>query len=365
MSWLATDATSTALASLRQEISDIEAMVSRAGASTRAAVAVMLAVTVTLWLRVDAPWWAGISAFVSLQATAPASMQRGLLRISGTVLGAAIAVLLAPWLIEDQVAISLALFLAGTLGVLGLQVSSHGYAWLLGAITANMVLLATLGDPATTLTVACNRVAEVTIGTAAAVLVSLLFSPEADAALAKPAPGWGDVFGAQWPSTQHALRAGASVMLVPWIWNWLALPSLSQTAITVAAVMAVPAISQDEAENRHKLTARAIHRLLGCLFGGVAGLVLLAFSFESFVPWLVSLGIGIWLCAHLQNSTRDIGYVGIQAAVVLILTLVQGAGPPSAIAGGLERFAGITGGLLILLVVAIVTAPAPARTAAA
>ncbi len=47
---------------------------------------------------------------------------------------------------------------------------------------------------------------------------------------------------------------------------------------------------------------------------------------------------------------------------MLILTLVQGAGPPSAIAGGIERFAGITGGLLILLVVGVVTGPAPTNT---
>ena len=45
------------------------------------------------------------------------------------------------------------------------------------------------------------------------------------------------------------------------VWRWLDLPSLSRTAITVAAVMAVP---EDAATNQQKATERAIHRILGC-----------------------------------------------------------------------------------------------------
>ena len=50
------------------------------------------------------------------------------------------------------VAISLALLLVSTAGVLGLLVSQYGYAWFLGAITGDMVLLALLSDPLTALT---------------------------------------------------------------------------------------------------------------------------------------------------------------------------------------------------------------------
>ena len=46
-----------------------------------------------------------------------------------------------------------ALFLASSLGVLGFQVSRHGYAWLLGAATTDMVLLAALADPRSALSV--------------------------------------------------------------------------------------------------------------------------------------------------------------------------------------------------------------------
>ncbi len=185
----------------------------------------------------------------------------------------------------------------------------------------------------------------------------LLLAPDADAAPAAPAPGWSDLLGAQWPAVQHALRAGVGVMLVPLVWNWLELPSLSQTAVTVAAVMAVPALSRTPRKNEQTVTERALHRFWAALCGGLAGLGCLALSVESLLPWLVMLTAGIWVAAHVQGSARGIGYVGTQAAVVFISTLVQGSGPPQSILPGIERFAGITGGLLILLAVSVLSAP--------
>jgi uncharacterized membrane protein YccC len=249
------------------------------------------------------------------------------------------------------------LFVVSTAGVLGLLVSPHGYAWLLGAVTADMVLLAVLSDPLSGVSVAVDRTVEVTIGTAAAILVVLVLAPDAESAPVSPPPGWSDLLGAQWPAVRHALRAGTGVMLVPLVWNWLDLPSLAQTAITVAAVMAVPALSGDAATDQQTVTERALHRILGCLFGGIAGLGCLALSVESFLPWLLMLTAGIWVAAHVQGSQRGIGYVGTQGAVVFISTLVQGPGPPDSIIPGIDRFAGITGGLLILLAVSVLSAP--------
>ena len=345
-----------ASAALRHELAEVDIGSARGEHCTRTALAVALSVIAALVLRVDAPWWAAISAFVSIQASAPSSIERGALRIVGTAIGAAIAVLLSPWLIEDQVVISLALLIASAIAVLGLQVSSYGYAFMLGGVTFDMVLLAVLGDPTSVLSVACNRTAEVTIGTVAAVLVSIVLSPPADDTHHRSAPGWSDLLGAQWPSVRHALRAGLGVMLVPWVWNFLELPNLSQTAITVAAVMAVQDTSADEVANRKQVVVRATHRMFGCLVGGLIGLAALSFSFESFLPWLVVLSAGVWFGALIQSSKRGIGYVGTQGTVVFMMTLVQGFGPPESILAGIERFAGITGGLAITLVVSVLTA---------
>jgi uncharacterized membrane protein YccC len=320
------------------------------------ALAVAVATTVALAVHTDAAWWAAISAFVSTQATAPASLQRGALRIIGTALGAALAFLGSPWLVQDVVALSLVLLVASTLGVLGPLVSAHGYAWLLGAVTVNMVLLSGLSDPLSAPGVAWNRTAEVTIGTVAAIFVAFVLAPDAEAAPAPAVPGWSDLFGAQWPATQHALRAGFGVMVVPMFWNVFELPTLSQTAITVAAVMAVPALSGDTAADRQRIVGRAMHRLLGCLLGGIAGIACLALSVTMFMPWLLMLTVGLWIAAHVQSSRRGIGYVGTQGAVVFISTLIQGSGPPTSILPGIERFVGITAGVLILLAVSLLTA---------
>jgi uncharacterized membrane protein YccC len=345
-------------AALRQDLPELKLVRGRARQCAQAAFAVALATTAALVLQLNDAWWAAISAFVCTQATAPASLQRGLLRILGTAIGAGLALLLAPLLAEDTPAITLALFAVSTLGVLGLQVSPHGYAWLLGAITTDMVLLSELADPHSALSVACNRTAEVIIGTIAAMLVAIAMAADPNPAATQPAaPGWADPLGVQWPSTRHALRAGIGVMAVPWVWNWLELPSLSQAAVTVAAVMALPALSHDDVTNQRAITERALHRLLGCLLGGVAGLACLALSVDMFIPWLTLLTAGIFVSAHVQNSPRGIGYVGIQAAVVFITMMIQNAGPPNSLQQGIERFAGIIGGLLILLSVSLLTAP--------
>jgi uncharacterized membrane protein YccC len=341
---------------LRDELAELQLVHGRGRQCAMTALSVALATTVALVVRVDAVWWAAISAFVSTQATAPASMQRGVLRILGTTAGAALAVLLVRWLAEDIVALSLVLLVVSTLGVLGFLVSGHGYAWLLSAITADIVLLSALDDPLSVLDVACSRLAEVTIGTVAAILVAILMAPEPDAAAVPSAPGWSDLLGSQWAAVQQALRAGVGVMMVPPVWSWLELPNLSQTAITVTAVMAVPALSGDDA-TAQQIKDRSMQRVFGCLLGGVAGLACLALSIERFLPWLLMLTAGVWIAAHVQGSRRGVGYVGTQGAMVFISTLVQGSGPPTSILPGIDRFAGIGGGLLILLMVSLLTAP--------
>ncbi|HEY4042427.1 MAG TPA: FUSC family protein [Rhodopila sp.] len=342
---------------LRRELAEMRLTGARGRRCAMAAGAAVLAVSLALALHVEDAWWAAISAFVCSQATAPASVQRGVLRILGTLAGAAMALSLSPWLAGDPIALSLALFLVSAVGVLGLLVSSYGYAWLLGAVTVDMVLMALLSNPASAIGVGVSRSAEVIIGTVSAMLVALLVGPEAHPRPVAHAPGWSNLLGDQWPAVRHAVRAGLAVMLVPLVWSWLDLPSLSQTAVTAAAVMAVPAVSGDAAADQRKVTERAIHRLLGCVAGGVAGLGCLAVSVDSLLPWMMMLTAGIWISAHVQASDRGIGYVGTQAAVVFISTLVQGAGPPTSILPGIERFAGITGGLLILLGVLVLTAP--------
>jgi uncharacterized membrane protein YccC len=229
------------------------------------------------------------------------------------------------------------------------MVSVHGYSWLLAAITADMVFLGMLDAPHAALHIAGLRTAEVVIGTASAIILAYLVGSAGAEPASVQLPGWSSLLDRHWRAVEHAAHAAFVVMAVPLAWALLDLPSLSQSAITVAAVMAVP-ISPDGDVHDEALINRGMHRLAGCLLGGIISLVCLALSITTFVLWLAILGGGVWLAAQLQNSKLGIGYVGTQAAVVFICMLVQGSGPPDALIPGISRLVGISGGLCMLLI---------------
>ncbi len=326
----------TLLRNLRADLAEICFTGSQARQATITALSVCLSVLLALLLRMEIPWWAAISGFISVQATRPGSLRKATLRIAGTIAGATLGLLVSPVLLDDKVAGSLFLFAAAAMGILGSLVSTHSYAWLLTGITALMVVMLTMGEPALAFHFAFYRAAEVALGSLAALVVTALLAPDDAEVAAPPALGWSGLFDRNWPAVQHALRSGFAIMLLPWIGAWLYLPSLSQTAVTVAAVMAVPVLTDHPLVDGSKIVGRAAMRLLGCLFGGVAALIALALPINGFVPWLIALGAGVWLASSMQGSARGVGYVGTQAAVVYIVTFVQGWGPPQSILPGVR-----------------------------
>jgi uncharacterized membrane protein YccC len=344
---------------LWQELKELPLTGPRARFPLMAALSVVLSTIIAQAMHLDNVWWAAISGFMASQATRPGSIRRGGLRIVGTVAGAVLGFLMAPYLAYDHVAGSLFLFVLAMLGSLGVLVSPHGYAWLFVGITANLVVLSSLTTPLSALNFAFYRVVEVTIGTVVALLVATVLAPDDPAAPVPPAPGWSDLLGSNWLAVLHAFRAALTIMLLPVVWSWLDLPSLSQMAVTVAAVMAVPSLSGNPNETARVVIQRGVHRLLGCFLGGLAALVLLAWPLASFLPWLAVLGAGVWVACHVQASQRGVGYIGTQAAIVYIITLVQGWSPPDSITPGVDRLAGMAAGLAILLVVTMLIWPDP------
>jgi uncharacterized membrane protein YccC len=330
----------------------------RARFATATTLSVALAAVAAIALRVDDVWWAAISGFMSSQTTRPASVERAGLRIIGTFAGASVAVVAMPWVAEDHVACCLLVFVAASVGALGGMVSSRPYAWLFFGITADMVVLASLLDPPSAVHTAFYRTVEVAIGCSAAVLVATLYAGEGDAPAARPpVPGWSDLMGENWPKTRHAVRTGLAVMLMPLIWSWFDLPGLAQMAISTAAVMAVPVVSGRARDDQRMVLERAMQRLTGCCLGAVAGLLVLAWGVTNFVLWLLLLCAGVWTGAYVQTSSRNVGYVGTQAAVVFIMTLIQGFGPATSLLPGIQRFAGMLAGLLVLAVISLLVWP--------
>ena len=321
-----------------------------------AACSVMLATTLALMLQLESPWWAAISGFMSLMSTGAGSLRRGMLRLTGTAAGALLGFVMARWLLYDQFA--LCLFLAATtmLGVVAMQVSPHGLAWLFLTITSCLVLLMSLNNPEQAFQVACNRMLEVAVGVASAIIVAnLLQDWHADPP--PTMPGWRHLLGAQWPVVLHGARAAIAVVAVMQIWILFDLPQVTEMAVTIAVVMSAPIVTVGGLGTRHGVYMRSIHRFMGCLVGGVMALGCLALDVTSFPWWLAMIGAAVWIGMHVQVGTHGVGYVGTQAAFVFIVTMIQGAAPPDSIMPGIDRFVGITGALAILLVVSLLLWP--------
>ena len=139
---------------------------------------------------------------------------------------------------------------------------------------------------------------------------------------------------------------------------------MTQMAITVVMVMSTPA-TPEPSETHKAVVIKGLQRLLGCLIGGTVRLLLLGFGFNSMIPWLLALAVPLWLCCYIQNGSHSATYVGTQAGFVLILTMVQGNGPPQTLTPGIERFAGIFFALLIVMLVVLLTVPPAIKQPAA
>jgi uncharacterized membrane protein YccC len=350
------DIANDTLVSFGRELLELGEAPDRTRQGLVAACAVVLATYLALLLEIQSPWWAATSAFMSLSATGGSSLQRGILRMTGTAVGALLGFVMARWLPYDHFAMYLFIGSVTMLGVIAMQVSPHGLAWMFLCITSILVLLESLNNPLMAASVAYYRMFEVGVGVLSAIIVANLLQ---DWHREPPptAPGWRHLLGTQWPVALHGARSAIAVVVVMAVWMALEVEQVVEMAITVAMVMAAPAVADGGFGTRRAVAVRSLHRFLGCLLGGAVALVCLALDVESFVWWLAMIGAAVWVGMHIQVGPHGVGYVGTQAAFVFIVTLIQGEGPPDSIMPGVERFGGIVGGLAILLVVSMVLWP--------
>jgi uncharacterized membrane protein YccC len=342
--------------------------------AAEAAASVTLAVLVALALHADDPWWAGISAFVVSKATFSEAVSRGIMRVAGSVVGAIAALIVLRLFVYQSLPFCLSLFVLSFIGMFGFVCSRFGYAWVVGTVTACLVMLMSLDQPAAAFNTAVNRVAEVAIGSIASLIVCGLSPDPADASAA-PAAGlleppplafWRRDYGARlarWlpgkePLLLHACRGGLTVVLMPALADWLAPQSPVTMGVTVVMVMMIPTTAILQSDSR-TIIQRSAHRLIGCLLGALAGLACLAFVGSDFLLWIVLIPPGIWLCSQIQTGTTGLSYIGTQAMFAYLMSMVQGLGPPDTISPGFERLIGVMGGLSVLFVVTLILALIP------
>jgi uncharacterized membrane protein YccC len=352
--------------------------------AAEAAASVTLAVLGALAVHSGEPWWAGITAFMVTRAAPSVALSRSLMRIAGSVVGAVAALVVLRLFVYQSLPFCLSLFALSCIGSFGFVCSRFGYAWVVGTVTACLVILMSLDQPQGAFNAAVNRVAEVIIGTLASLIVCGL-SPAPAEAGATPAAGlldppplgfWRRRYGdelrrwlpANRPMLVHACRGGLTVMLMPALANWLAPVSPVTMGITVVAIMSIPPTAI-LAPDSPVIIQRSVHRLIGCVLGALTGLACLAFVGSDFLLWIVLIPCGIWLCSQIQTGTTGLSYIGTQAALAYLMSLVQGQGPPVTISPGFTRLVGVMGGLSILLIVTLILSliplsplsPAPAR----
>jgi uncharacterized membrane protein YccC len=90
---------------------------------------------------------AAFSAYMVMRAHFTVTLRRGMLRVLGTVIGAALACAYPAQLTGSPVCIAVAMLVAGTITLYGALTEESGYAWLFAGITFCMVLTELLQDP--------------------------------------------------------------------------------------------------------------------------------------------------------------------------------------------------------------------------
>ncbi len=310
----------------------------RANAAFRSALTTVLAALIAMALNLDNPWWAGISGVVLVQTERTATLARSVDRVIGTMTGAAIGYA-AAGLADDHLA-----FLAIIGGCTGFALyaqerAQHGYAFLLGGITVVLVTFGSLAEPGKALNLSIYRGLEIIVGvvTACAVDYALAEAGETPVGAAR-LPG---VFTRPIDRELAAIAiAGAvTIMLIPVVWEALDLPGLGQTPIT--AVVILVAMRQEPGW-------RAFTRFVGCLSGAVWGLLAMHFVGDAFLPWLLTLFVGLYLAAHINMGKGDAAYVGMQGGIAIVVTMIQGAGPSPDLAAAFSRLVGVFGGVVFV-----------------
>lgn len=301
------------------------------------ATGVVVAVLVALLLGLQDPWWSAISAWVVATPDRHQLLAKSMQRVVGTLLGLITALVLAVLSSGQPALLLLSLFCVGAVGARARQVAPTPYAWLLGAVTATMVLVQTAVTPSGLFEFAMTRTAEIVTGVICAALVALVIMPAGMTAPAAPVA----VASANELATV-TLTGGLVLVAVLLLWQCFDLPQPMQMAISALVVL-----DRDPGALGH----RGRQRVLGCALGGLYGLAAMTLGGASPVLWLGVLGLGLFLFSVLHHGGGPSAYVGTQGGLAVIITLVSGPAPPASILPVVERLTGATLGVVAVILV--------------
>ncbi len=117
--------------------------------SIKSFAAAMLAYYLSLRIGLSKPSWAIVTVYIVSQASAGASLSRGLYRLVGTMVGAIATVLIIPNFVDDPIlcSIVLACWIGFCLYLSLLDRTPRSYAFVLAGYTASLIGFPGLLDP--------------------------------------------------------------------------------------------------------------------------------------------------------------------------------------------------------------------------
>ena len=325
----------------------------------KAVLSVLLATIVASAMHLPDIIWAALSGFLVMRSSLAESLPRAFQRVLGTVSGALLGFLLARWAAQDVGFLMLVLFIVIWIAVYQGSVTAARYAWLLFGVTATLVLIDALSDPARAAGFAAVRSAEVAVGSLSALLVAALFeafgAPPGQGAPSLPVPGamlgWRNLrdeawLARNWPLIIHATQAAVAVSLLPIVWRVFGITDYAQTAITAVIVMIVP-LDRIVSGGKEAVYERMVHRLLGCALGGLLAILAVALVGDDWLLWMLCLGGGVWIGFHIQSGKSGLSYLGTQFAFAFLVVFVQGPGPATSLDPVFTRLFGVLIGMTV------------------
>ncbi|UGY10586.1 FUSC family protein [Phyllobacterium pellucidum] len=315
---------------------------------------VLLAIVFAHALGAQYVGWAAFSGYAVMRSRLSESVMRGTLRITGTIAGAIVALIFVPLIADKPLPLAMALALIGATTLYFALVSRRSYAWLFTGLTFCMILIEGMMQPASSVfPFARSRIVEILAGTFACIIVSALSNwtirralrrddPKTATPLATPA-------ATLWHkgAALHALQAGIALAFIPFIWRWTGFASLSQSSVTIMAVMLLP-VATLESSVLNPVTSKIAMRFVGCAAGGVLAIAVLLSSHHSPLLMTLALCVAVIIGRHVENGNPATSYIGIQFALAFLVVLVPDNYMNAAPEPGLNRLAGILLGIVIL-----------------
>jgi uncharacterized membrane protein YccC len=311
-------------------------------------ISVLLAIAFAHAIKAQNIWWAAFSGYRVMRGHVAESVLRGILRIVGTAAGAVLALWIVPLVERSVVLTLLSLAMIGGTTLYASLTAKHSYAWLFVGLTFAMILLDKLEHPSSVVVAfARTRILETIAGTMACMLVSALSTvtlrrrwPAERGPPDKPV-GWHP------HAARHAAQGSVALALVPLVgalWN---VPELSQSAVTIMAVMLLP-ISSIGVSGLKAVTRRLLHRVVGCIAGAGFAAPFLFTARGSTSVLIAGLMLGVILGRHLENGRGSLAYAGVQFTLAVLVVLVPDSYASAEIEPALGRLIGILIGVALL-----------------